>query len=439
MGTDREQKWKKYFSSGSVDTEIKSRAGKKVPVYSIDGNVIDRLENGHPITVPPSDVYSKRYAIRYKKRNVEKVGYVSQSFVSKPKLKRGATENLGVRAETLIEYGELTSVDYNGKPIKVKKFTSDVILANSILTGLRNNKNVSQEIISVFEEYLSMKSKYDTIKWTSGVSMSEINELGKYVGELIIGLLVLKNNKKSFSRNFYKGKVDSFCVPIDPSFVGVDSFILMNDGEIIPISSKYGVGAKASVFANLLPKAMRYMDTMPDCVLKDFCKSAVSANVLPNTLEKKRGSKNVLYEYGINKILKLNISDPYGVYLDIKSKKSLDELSEDTLTVVTAIESYSNVENKVKEALPLSVTSFFSRETARQLNNDAKSIEVMKEILSGKNFWQGNLNIPKWKRGDVFLNVVNSGEAKIKIIGSKAAINDIEAKQGMLNYEIKLP
>ena len=439
MASDREQKWEKYFSKGPVDTKIKAGKGTSALVYDTSGQIADRLEDGHPIHVPLSPSYNQRYLVVYKIGNNQKVGYVNQSFVSKPVATKGATENLGVRAETLVQKGESKLIDYAGSKVKVKYFDDHKELAKSILYGLKTNKNISEGIIEVFEKFLSSSSRYDTINWTTEVSPSEINELGKYAGEIIIGLLCLKGNKSPFNTDFFSGNVKAFCVPDDPSFAGVDSFLIMDDNEIIPISSKYGVGAKASLFANLLPKAIRHMSKMPNCVLKTLCQSTLNAGITADILEKKRGSKETLYWHGINVILKMNENKPYSVFTDIKNNKKIEKLSSLSLSAIDNIKKYRGVDQKILLKLPLSVTSFFSREIASQLNNDAKSIEFILEILAGKNFWQANLDVSKWKMGDVAYKMINSGKSQVNIIGSKAAIDDIEAKQGMINYEVKLP
>lgn len=437
MASTGKVKWKKYFEGKTTHTKIKGTKGKPVTVYSSvkSGKKVDSLADGYDIAVLEVAKFEPRYYIAYKKGSSRKVGYVSQNNVAKPIQKKGATENLGVRAETLILGGKLTKEDYAGVPVRVRKFKTHQQLAKSILEGLKRNKKVSEGIIEVFEKFLAKNSRYEKIEWTSEVHPTEINELGKYVGELIIGLLALRKNTSTFSKKFYEGPIDAFCVPDDPSFVGVDSFLLMKDGEVVPISSKYGVGAKASFFANLLPKAIEYSDDMKKCVLKDIVKSAEKAGVTVGKLEKKQGSKEVLYQHGINSVLKLKIKNPYQVFLDIKKEKSNPEVD----AVLSAILRHPEAEAKVKNLLPDSTTAFFSREIARQLNADKKSKQYMLEILSGKNFWQANLNIAKWKKGEISYKIINSGESKVTIIGSKSAMGDIDARQGMLNYEIKLP
>ena len=158
------------------------------------------------------------------------------------------------------------------------------------------------------------------------------------------------------------------------------------------------------------------------------------------TFEQKRGSKETIYMHGIHDVLDLKISSPYKVFTDIKTHKGdLRGMSADTLKVINSIQSYKSVDKKIVEKLPQSVTSFFSREIAQQLNNDKISVNAMLEILAGKNFWQANLDINSWKRGIIKYKIVNSGKASINVIGSKASMDDIDAKQGTVNYELTLP
>lgn len=439
MSSDREEKWKKYFSSDPVDTKIKAKPGEKVTIYNEAGKPIDALEDGHPIHVPLTKSYNQRYTIVYTHGSTSKIGLVNQSYVAKPAPTKGATESLGIRAETLTYGGETKTLIFAGNKVRVRYFSNHRVLADSLLSGLKSNRNVSERITDVFEKYVKDED-YTKIEWTSEVADSEINELGKYVGEIIIGLLALNGKTSPLSTKFYTGNPVGFAVPDDPSFAGVDSFLIMNDGEIIPISSKYGKGAKASIFANLMTKAMTYYNELPECSLKDLCTSAKKAKMTAQIFEQKRGSKETLYMHGVNNILNLKLSNPYKVFTDIKTHKSdLQGMSQDTLEVIQKIQAYPGVDKKIIEKLPLSVTSFFSRETANQLNKDKVSVKTMLEILAGKNFWQANLDINSWKKGDIKYKMVNSGSASIKVIGSKASMDDIEAKQGTVNYELTLP
>lgn len=435
MASTGAQKWQKYFSKEDVQTAI-----VKGPAKVTDGEnaFIDTLEDGSPITVVKMPAFSPKYQIKYVKKGKEVEGFVSEKYIGKPILKKGATENLGVRAETLTKYGTNKQVAFGGKKVDCMTFSNHTSLMNSILKGLKSNSKVSESIIEVFESFA--KSNYETLIWQKQIPDSDINELGKYVGEVIIGLLALKNNTQPFSTKFYKGTVDMFCVPTDPSFSGVDSFLVMSNGTVVPISSKYGVGAKASFFSNLLNKAMD-SNVPSGSVINDVIDSARKAGVSSAALTSKQGSKEVVYEYGIRKVLRLSratVKDPYAIYTNVKTYgKNPKKLTPEAKQVLDIIK--KSADKKIVDKLPYSMTAFFSRSMADRLNSDPKSVAAMVEILAGKNFWQANLDIAEWKKGKVKYRMVPSASATIQIIGSKSAIDDIDAKQGMVNYELRLP
>jgi hypothetical protein len=435
MSSTGANKWQKYFSKGDVATAIIKGPAK---IYDSTNSIIDTLADGTSITVLKMKTFSSKYAISYTKRSKAVEGFVSDKNVGKPIAKKGATENLGVRAETLTKLGVRKQISFGGKKVECMTFNSHVTLMRSLISGLKTNPKVSESIVEVFEDFA--KTNYTTLKWQKQIPDSDINELGKYAGEIIIGLLGLKGNKTPFNTNFYKGKVFSFCIPTDPSFSGVDSFFILGDKTIVPISSKYGVGAKASFFSNLLNKAID-AGVPPRTVIGEVVDSAKRAGVSSSSLTSKQGSKEVLYEYGVRKVLNMSrnaVKDPYAVYTNVKTNgKNTKKLSPEAKLVLDKIKEMAD--KKIADKLPFSMTSFFSRSMADRLNSDGKSVEAMIEILAGKNFWQANLDIMEWKKGNIKYRMVSSGKASVQIIGSKSAIDDIDAKQGMVNYEVRMP
>lgn len=386
---------------------------------------------------------NKRYGVVYYATSV-----TASSSINAGKLNmqysnaKGATENLRIQATNMIGGGKSERLTINGQDnVSCKTFTSADTLKKSIIAHLKSNKNVGNHIVDVVEDYLS-SANLSTIKWNNEFQDSEKNELGKYLGELIIGAVALKKQSSRLSMDPFGGNASKFIVPDDPAFSGVDSAVLLKDGTMVPISSKLGAGAKASVYTNLLPKAMD-KKTLPNSVIKDLVDTAKSLGITKQKLDAKQGAKEIAYEYGIRNILKLknrDVPDTYAVYLEIKSAAltgKLNTLSAPTLKVISAISAHRDIPSNVKDALPLSVTSAFNREIARRLNNDDKSKDLVADILAGKNFYQANLDVNKWKNGTVYFRMLHSSKAETSFIGSKAAINDIDAKQGLVNYELK--
>jgi len=212
----------------------------------------------------------------------------------------------------------------------------------------------------------------------------------------------------------------------------------MKNGEIVPISNKYGKGAAASFFVNVLPKCMKSFRSIRPGPLRDFTRVALRMST-PKQMERRGApSKEILYEHGVRNMLKLDesdVKDPYEVYELIRNKKSSKEVRK----VTEAIKKYSGVDDVVIKNLPNSVTAFFCREVAKDLNKNSKAMKDLKEILAGKNYWQANLDIRDWFDGKINYRLVNSGNVELKIIGSKAPTTDITAKQGLINYFMSLP
>lgn len=96
----------------------------------------------------------------------------------------------------------------------------------------------------------------------------------------------------------------------------------------------------------------------------------------------------------------------------------------------------TDIDPRVLDQLPLSLTSAFSRIVAADLNQCSRSIDLIKQVLSNKGFLQVNLHVAKWQRGIVDFSVLNSESIDVRIIGSKSAISDFEAKHGTINYLI---
>ena len=364
----------------------------------------------------------------------------SKEFGGGGSSKGGGSETLAVRAETLIKDGKLEKIEYAGVDVECRTFKSIKELKKSILNGLKKNKKIPSYIIESFNDYLCENcKKFDNISWSESMPNNELNQLGKYVGEVITGLIAMGGPRNSLTPNIIKtNKIKKFCVPTDPAFSGIDVFLLMNDGSIVPISNKYGKGAAASFFTNVLPKCMKHYKTLHNSPLKKITKIANSFSSENQMRKGTPPSKKILYEYGIRELLNIPyrlLKNPYDVYNDARTNKYSAEVH----LVMEAIKEHRGVDKVVVDNLPLSITSFFTREIAKALNNNKKAIDDMKIILAGKNYWQANLQIGLWSEGRIKYKLVNSGKIKLDIIGTKSSSRDLTAKQGLLNYFMTLP
>lgn len=442
MASSGKEKFEKYFKGKEISTFVKGKANQQVKITNEKGIVIDTIYANTPITVPAVKDFSSKYKILYKKNNKQTIGYIHESFVSKPidTSKGGATELLGIQSNTLITLGKKDIFEYNGMKISGYSFTTASQLANSILANLRKNPKVNRDnsgILSVLENYFK-SSDPKKITWNKEVLPSEINELGKYLGELLLGYIILKSPS---SYPVIKGTPKYFFIPDDPSFKGVDTFIKTTTG-LYPVSNKFGVGAKASFFGNLLPIALEKYQYLPsNSTIKKIADITKKLNISSADLLRNKGAKNIVYEYGTRVILGIpatKVKNTYDVYTNIKTSVASKNLTKESSTVIDAIKSIKNLETNIKINLPKSITAFFNRQIAAELNSDSKSLNFMLDVLAGKEFYQANLNIDRWKKGEIIYSLTKSGDVSINIIGSKSAISDIDAKQGLINYELKI-
>lgn len=419
MASTGYEKWVKYFKNRKVKTTLNCPGDVKV--YDKNNNVIDCIPGHFAITVKSTDNYNSKYPIQYKLGTVAKSGYVSQQYIKKP-LNNGSTETLQLKAKDLITLGKTEHFRYGSDKIEVKVFSNTEFLSASIQTGLADNEYVSIDIINTFNGYLKSNT-YNQILWEKKVLYQEKNELGKYVGELIPGLMMFSNTTPFTSDTLCKNAI-GFAVPTDPSFSGIDSFIVFENDEYIGISNKYGRGALASFFNNILPLAHLIPYSESESVL-------YSITTYHN---KTNSNKELVYEYGMREILGIPtgiIPRAISLYEEIQS----GNISPSSHIAIMKIKSLSE-DKRIIDNLPWSVTSFFCREISKRLNNCELSKKQILKMIETKNVYQVNLNNSLWNTGTVDYSVTRVGATEVKFSGAKSPITNLEAKWGMINYQI---
>lgn len=392
MASTGVQKWKKYFHG---KTEVVTKTKGISAVYdSVDGRETKyHLADGTPITVIPCSEWNGRYRIKDH-------GWLSDNSVAKP-LNRN-TSLASINSLAFASLGDDVTIQWGETAVECKRFTCLSVLNESIRLGLP-------------ESLRDMNSLRD----------NERDTIGCYLGEVLIGVHALSGGNGPWVWH-----PTAFYLPTDPSFSGVDSFVETANG-LTPLSSKYGAGAAASFFSNILIGGLE--TELEPSVFSGVVASTKDRGVSASDLFKKQKSKHVLYEYGINRILGLGISDTYAVYEFIKD----GVLTENRYRVSSAVRQLGEaVDPRILDYLDSSMTAFFSRSTAEALNACSKSMEQMKRILIKKDYWQVNLDKTAWRSGVTKFSFINSGDAKLQIIGNKAAMNDITGSQGMINYRL---
>lgn len=324
--------------------------------------------------------------------------------------------------------GTLGTYSWLGKDEPVVFFQNAKQIEQSIIDGCNSSRLLGKDIADAYKEFF----KLGKFKWDPKTPAATLKKLGVYTGEVLVGWVFLSNTqRKYFANNPFRGIPKRFILPIDPAFSGVDSWIEMRDGSVYALSSKFGAGAKASLFSNLLEKGIDKKEKLTDSVFKNLCLAAAR-----NSYSYKK-SRQIVYEFGVRNVLKISksvVSDPNQVYEQIFSRKMGSEAKK----VISDIRNYSGVDDVVLSNLKdgASVSNFFNREIAKLLNEDSASVKQMKEILQGKDYWQGNLNISSWMDGELKFKWLSSADASLNIVGNKGSASDITSKQGWINYEL---
>ena len=433
MATVKDKKWEKYFKGRTVETFVK--ANSKATASKNKTNDNTTLAHGTAIMVVGGNTYdfgSHRVDIIYNNRPYT----FPIDCIEKPG--RGGSEGkMNIDATKLIAQGDIQVIPIlqGQADVRCKCFHSASELYDAVLAGLDAEPSVPESVMDQMVDYFkdNLRGDYNMI-WQEGITDSQRTELGKYFGEVLIGYLGLNNVSGHTSLSPWSGKrIKCFIVPDDPSFAGVDSAFLCENGEIIPISSKFGKGAQASIFANIIPVAIKNYSTLPAGPLKDI------TDIAKTYTNPQREGKKIVYEYGIKYILKdTSIKNTYDVFTNFKSGKIKKEyahiLSDLRKYVLAGGDGSESSAQALITNLPNSISAIFARGISDRLNGHSASIEAAKALIAGKNFYQANLQDGDWMRGKVFFRITKAGDMKLTFTGSKAATTDIELKQGLVNY-----
>jgi hypothetical protein len=410
----------KYAGYGKVIEKDYSPGGKKV--YFRVKSVLNRRQLLEDITqVFQNHDFNAQYI---KTQTFSSQGHIScDNIIIMVKPLSGPTENLRLKGAGLAVYGTVEYLTLMGQEnVKCFTFKSPKEIANSVLLSLKDNeKHIPIEIYNSFKRYVRRKDPTQ-MTWDDNISQSDMCELGKNAGEMLVGYLGMFGCLSI-------PKAKKFIVPASASFPCCDSALLAGNNKMFVVSSKFGEGAAASFFSNILGPAKK-IDP----------KITKKAPVLSKIL--KCGNYDdpikIIYEYGIKHVLGINtVDDPYNVYMELR----LGADGSDSRKVIAAIKKQTTNPHILKylteEYNYSSVTGYFTREIARDLNGCPKSIALMKDVLAAKEFYQSNLNIPKWMEGTIEFKFSHSGNIELKLDGRKASLMDISSQSGKICYILR--
>ncbi len=355
-------------------------------------------------------------------------------IIAKPGAKEGVSGSLGqldARKFSGTAKNRNGGFSYHGVSVASVEFTSAKQIEAGIIKGCRETPFLGESVAEVFEDFFETGK----ITWPAGFPIAVINKLGVYLGELLIGWVYLKGRQGRHIEgpDPFKGKAKTFIMPTDPAFSGVDSFLEMDNGKYYAISSKAGIGAAASFFSNLMKAGMMRYAKLPKSPFRDMCELAVQNNL------QYKDARSLVYLYGVRHLLEIGptkLKDPNKAYEQLKAKK----LGPEAKMVVMGVRFYPKLKQEfpaIIEKLPWSVSAFFTRYIAKDMNEHKVARETIAEILAGKDYWQANLNLREWLKGSLKFSILRSGKASVTVRGDKAALGDISASQGWVNYILK--
>lgn len=423
-------KWDHYFKGRTVDTFVKANSKATETKNTTTSGV--RLAHGTPITVFGGDQYNTKLQISWGGNSSE----LHIDCIDKP----GKTNvRMQIEATKLISKGsdEVVPSILGIPDVKCKCFTTPEQIATSVIHGLENEPSVPDYVTEQVVDYFmsNLDGNYN-FTWSRSVVDGLKKQLGTYVGEMLVGYIGMSNAAQGhLSQNILPGNNKCFLVPDDPQFAGVDSLFLAEDGTQVPISSKYGRGALASVWANIIPVAIKYKSSLPDCVLKDLVAAAEAVGGDPT-----RKGKEIVYQYGIKQILGVDTNTPYDVFKAFKAGKPAEHAPV-LLKALQYVKSGGDGTESSAQVLITngkkggkSLTAILSRGIADRLNNDATSLNEAKRLIAGKDFYQANLDDSKFLKGQVYFRMSKAAQMNLSFSGSKASTSNIDASQGTVNY-----
>jgi len=385
--------------------------------------------------------------IEYKSKEV----YINVNNIATPQ-SQNTSESLNIQASNLVRSGNKAKNDVIlwGKlhpKTEFREFTSANELALSIYNGFVSNSSVPLHVVASMNRLL-FSGKYSEFDWGDITNQSHKNQIGKYYGELLVGLCLLKLNRehKVFHGDVNKmlggSKIISFLVPISKTFLVADSLIRTDMG-IIPISSKKGGGTGASFYTNLAP----LLSNMSDKQLESDSGLLIQMRDIFNKVNNEHDVMGQIYEWGFTYLLnKVKVkSDPKQIYKELSSYngKGNDNYSKDTIAIIKYIRDTkfpmisSNFESNVKKNLPHSLTHLFLYHLSDILTSDEKAKDIILTMLGAKSYWQMDLQNKDWDDGKAVFNLKEAGLSELHFSPTRAGIRDIKSGHAKLNYILK--
>lgn len=242
-----------------------------------------------------------------------------------------------------------------------------------------------------------------------------------------------------------------FLVPHNGNFPEIDSVIELDDGRRIAISSKAGGGSNASIWEGLAPYIMRDIGNARESRLKRLLVDAKVLGINAGTINRRGfgnrpgNSLRAIHDWGIRRLLGIRreqLRDTSTVYKQIVSGR-IGKATRDVLAAIhrkfpQTRQSRNFVLDERKRIYPHGITGLFCSELAKWLNRDKASIQLAKDTLAIKGFYQITMDNRQWIDGIVkFTAKSTQDDIAVKFAGNKGGYSNIRPKSGQVNYWLR--
>lgn len=353
-----------------------------------------------------------------------------EGYVGFDTVKKQCKQAFTINANKFLEGGTKTTITYFNQDIEVMYFSSPQELQNSIQSGLHDNDEISGELEEVLRSLF--QNPTERIDWKN-LPKESIFATAKGLGsEVLSGLLALQNRLEYFDFDFCSSKVKGVAIPEKANCPEIDSFFVLTNGQIIPVSSKSGEGAQSSILGNFVKPVVESErhPFLQDSAFKRLCNCYV---------ENRGNRREIIYRYAFNHHWKMvprnwmgqiDFSAPYN---EISKGLCHSDSTKQLLELVA-----KTAKSTIAEKLPNSLTACAAELIANDLNECEVSNQQLNKIILDKNVHQLHLNKNSWLRGYPDYKVVRPVVTKILCTMGKFALGDITGSQGMLCYKLQI-
>lgn len=390
MASTGRSKFIKYFANRTTETIVRTSANVAIKLYDAANNVIAVLANNQTITVVANSEYSSRLHVYVGNT----IGYVSQAFVAKPIQTSGPTENLAIRTSELVAGGRIDIIANT----ECYVYDDRNQLRTTIVDKLRANKRINQEAVDDLNLLLRNPDKF--MAWSAAIEPYEINELGKYLGEIVPIFAIPTLNGDPLKAVGFPTKSN---IPL------FDSILVGQQAHFV--SSKYGDGAAASLYS--LFDNNRFEQCWVGQLSSDYS-------------SKQGKNADRMFYFGAKHLFDVDIDAAHDTLMAIGANTPFDYSKYQIVTE----------DPKYAAAFPKSIAGWINRKVAHHINTCNTCLEQLNNALRSFDITQLYLDRTAWNNGRIRFDYQRFMDATIRVHGNKSTLADHRSSRGTLHFTL---